>query len=237
MRNQIVNIYGDSIMRGTVIDSGHRYHSTMPGLLKWLGELSGLRFRNRAHFGITIEKGKQVLEKDLQSGVDCGYAVLSFGGNDCSFAWEEIAADPMREHLPFTDIATFKATCVEMIGQLEKRGIRPILATLPPLIAERHLTFVGKSEEGCRNILHWLGDVNMIYRFHEMYSNAVVQIAEKTNTILVDVRNRFLEKRNLTELVGLDGVHLSPEGYRLYVQIFADFVEGKKKTPSQMVFA
>ena len=123
-----------------------------------------------------------------------------------------------------------------MVQRIKQFEITPVLVTMPPLHAERHLDFVGKNEEGRQNILRFLGDAGMIYRFHEMYSNAVAQCAEKTNCILMDVRKRFLDKRNFQDLIGLDGVHLSQQGYRLYTQAFAEFIEERKKNPSQRVF-
>jgi len=228
-------IYGDSLMRATVIDDTMRYHSTI-GM--WLARLSrfGIEFKNRAHFGVTIEKGKTLLQKDLLKGAEYDYAVLEYGGNDCSFAWEEVATDPAADHQPFTTPERFRDICTEMVGTLKDAEITPVLVTLPPLDAERHLEFIGKTEQGRSNILKWLGDAQMIYRFHEMYSNIIEKVAKQTGSILVDVRHRFLSKHNLRDLVGLDGVHLSPAGYWVYQQAFADFIKVHRKNPSRLVF-
>lgn len=232
----IVNMYGDSLLRGTVIDENMRYHATIPQLLEKLGDKFGLLFKNRAHFGSTITRGDGVLQKDLNNGLGCGYALVEFGGNDCSFAWDEVAADPFADHKPFTSLESFKETLTGMVQKLEAEPVTPVLMTLPPLDAERHLQFIGKTEAARKNILQWLGDVQMIYRFHELYSLAVAQVAKQTKAILVDVRQRFLGRHDLRSLVGLDGIHLSEKGYGIMAQAFADFIQARRTQPPRLVY-
>ncbi|MDL2218721.1 SGNH/GDSL hydrolase family protein [Ruminococcaceae bacterium OttesenSCG-928-O06] len=231
-----VQLYGDSLMRGTVIEKGERYRSVIGEMLERLGQCFGLCFTSRAHFGSTIEKGWQNLQKDLARGLSCDFAVVEFGGNDCSFDWQAVAEDPAGEHPPFTTPERFEALLGEMATRLQQADVTPVLMTLPPIDATRHLQFIGKTEEGRRNILQWLGDVQMIYRFHELYSNIVAGVAKKTGSILVDVRRRFLDRHDYTALVGSDGVHLTREGYALVCQAFADFVAARRQAPATKVF-
>lgn len=226
--NYTVSIYGDSIMRGTVIDENCRYHSTIGGWLAHLGERFSLDFRNKAHFGITVQRGQQLLEKDLKKGLHCDYALLEFGGNDCSFNWEQVGAYPDAEHLPATDPEEFGQRLMVMALQVRQNGATPVLMTLPPLDAERHLNFISR-ESDREGILRWLGDVHMIYRFHELYSSAITRVAKVTRSLLVDVRSAFLDKHNLRELVGEDGVHPSPKGYKLICSVFDDFITQRRK--------
>lgn len=232
--SSVVSIYGDSIMRGTVIDESSRYHSTIGGWLRHLGDSFGLTFTNRAHFGITVQKGQQLLERDLKKGLDSDYVLLEFGGNDCSFNWEEVAADPTQDHQPATDPGEFGQRLMVMALQVKQSGATPVLMTLPPLDAERHLDFISR-EGGRDGILAWLGDVHMIYRFHELYSNAICQVAEVTRSLLVDVRSAFLDKHNLRQLVGDDGVHPSPQGYQLICRVFDDFITQRRKMQPVLV--
>lgn len=226
--NSVVSIYGDSIMRGTVIDKSNRYHSTIGGWLRQLGDSFGLIFNNRAHFGITVQKGQQLLERDLKKGLDSKYVLLEFGGNDCSFDWEAVAQSPLADHRPATEPEEFGQRLMVMALQVRQNGATPVLMTLPPLDAERHLDFISR-DGGRDGILRWLGDVQMIYRFHELYSSAIVQVAKVTRSLLVDVRGAFLDKHNLRQLVGEDGVHPSPEGYRLICSVFDDFITQRRK--------
>ncbi|MDL2324208.1 SGNH/GDSL hydrolase family protein [Ruminococcaceae bacterium OttesenSCG-928-A16] len=229
MQNPVkVTIYGDSIMRGTVMDEKGHYRATMPKLLAKIEEKFAVVVQNRARFGITVQKGKKILEKDLAAGLSCQYALVEFGGNDCSFAWHEVAAAPQQTHLPFTQLKDFKTTYINMVGQLQQAGVTPILMTLPPVDAERHLQHVsGGNAQNQKNILAWLGDTQMIYRFHELYSNTVAQIAQQTGALVLDVRDYFLDKHNLKSLIGKDGVHPTSQGYALVLAAAMDFIRSK----------
>lgn len=229
----IVNIYGDSIMRGTVIDDNHRYHTTISDLLRHLTGSFDILFKNKARFGITVTRGQQILEKDLRTGLACDYALLAFGGNDCSFNWAEVSANPQLEHQPATDPEEFGQRLLVMALQVKQGGATPILMTLPPLDAERHLDFISKGNDK-KSILAWLGDVQMIYRFHELYSSAIHRVAKTTHSLLVDVRAAFLDKHNIHQLVGQDGVHPSPAGYSLICQTFDDFITQRRKLQPQL---
>lgn len=231
-----VVIYGDSIMRATVLDDTNRYRATISGILDRLDEAYQIDFKNRAHFGITCTRGADLLERDLQKGLECDYAVVEFGGNDCSFLWEEVAEDPDYDHQPNTAVQTFGETLTAMVEKLQAAGVPPILMTLPPVDAERHLHFIGRDDTGRRNILQWLGDAHMIYRFHELYSRTIEKVARRTGTILVDVRGRFLDKHNLKELLGEDGIHLSEAGYKIIGETFADFIEAHRTQPPRLVY-
>jgi hypothetical protein len=102
-----------------------------------------------------------------------------------------------------------------MAQSLLSNGIQPILMTLPPLDAERYLRFIGRLGNDTDAVLHWLGDVQMIYRWQELYSNGVVRLADSLNLPLVDVRSRFLSRRDYRSLIARDGIHLTEAGYGL----------------------
>ena len=87
--------------------------------------------------------------------------------------------------------------------------------SLPPLDAQRYLDFIGRLGSDTGRILRWLGDVQMIYRYQEMYSAAVSQLAARLDLPLIDVRSRFLARRDYTELIARDGIHLTQTGYEL----------------------
>ena len=220
-------IYGDSIMKGTVMDPSCRYHARADELLKGLMAKFNIRFENRARFGSTVEKGLAAVRRDLESKpLECEYAVVEFGGNDCNFKWNEVADDPEREHLPFTTRDAFVDLYTEAVISLQKRNIKTVLMTLPPIDAEKYLSFIAKSGSDPNRILKWLGDTQMIYRFHESYSNLVVKIAKATRSYIVDVRSYFLDKHNYRELICDDGLHPTEAGYGLIIKAFEDFVTG-----------
>lgn len=216
-------IYGDSVMKGTVIDRAYRYHALMEEYLAKFRERFAVETENRSRFGITVEKGYSLLRQDLEKGIACDYALVEFGGNDCNFKWNEISVLPESEHKPITQLSKFKETYRSMVRDLKQANIQPVLMTLPPIDAERYLAFLGRNGNDPKQILRWLGDVQRIYRFHESYSNAIVHIAEETDCPLVDVRSYFLDQARFRDLICIDGVHPSEAGYQLVCQAFTDF--------------
>ena len=210
-----LQIYGDSIMKAVVVDENFKYKSLSRSILENLQQQTGLETVNRAHFGYTSEKGQVVLQRDLEKGLDCRFALLEFGGNDCDHNWAEVAADPDGEHLPQTALQTFLDNLRSMAQSLRSHGIQPILMTLPPLDAQRYLDFIGRLGSDKAAVLHWLGDVQMIYRWQEMYSAAISRLAIQLNLPLADVRSRFLSRRDYQSLIARDGIHLTEAGYQL----------------------
>lgn len=231
-----VNIYGDSIMRATVMDENRHYHATMPTLLKELTAQYGLVFSLRTYFGSTIGRGAKLLQKDVEKGLDCRFALVEYGGNDCSYVWDEVAANPLASHEPLTLIGQFRTTLAHMVHTLQGAGVTPVLMTLPPVDAERHLHFIGKDETARQNILQWLGDTQTIYRFHEYYSDAIAKVALETGAILVDVRHQFLHRHDMKDLIGIDGVHLTPKGYQIVLETFSDFIAAHRRQPGLALF-
>ncbi len=229
--NLKVTIYGDSIMKATVPDESFRYHFTIKPYLEKLQNMFPVEIRNRAVFGSCIAKGEKQLAVDLDRAEIGDVALLEFGGNDCNFHWNEVAQAPDSEHLPFTTLDSFISTLHKMAKQLVQRGIKPVLMTLPPIDSARYLKFIGRDGTDCRNILKWLGDVNMIYRFHEMYSNAVAKFAFKNDFELVDVRSDFLSKHNYNELISDDGIHPSKKGYDLIFESFSKVLSRRFSNP------
>jgi len=210
-----IQVYGDSLMKAIVVDDNYKYRPLEKRLIAQLQEDTGTEIINRARFGCTSQKGQTVLQRDLEKGLDCTHALLEFGGNDCDFNWPEVAAAPDGEHQPHTPLQQFLDTMTCMVKSLLSVGVKPVLMTLPPLNAQRYLDFIGRNGSDTGRILHWLGDVQMIYRYQEMYSGAIVRLAGKLNLPLIDVRSRFLERRDYGNLIARDGIHLTEAGYGL----------------------
>lgn len=220
-----IRIYGDSIMKGTVITQAMRYKATICGYLSRLSEKFGLQAESRARFGMTIDKGAEILEKDLAEGMDCRAVLLEFGGNDCDYDWKAISNDPNARHEPKTQLPRFISLYAEMIERLQERGIRPLVMTLPPIDAQRYLDFLCHMGNDKENILRWLGDVQRIYRTQERYSNAAARVAEAAGATLVDIRAHFLAMEDLSLFMGGDGIHPTVAGYELIYRGFESFIE------------
>ncbi len=218
-------IYGDSIMKGTILDTGYRYHAIMNEYLIRLYERFGIEAENRARFGITVQRGHSILLRDIDEGLDCELALVEFGGNDSDFKWNEISMEPDKEHLPLTSMADFKQNIAAMTEELRAQGVQPIMMTLPPIEPNRYLDFVSRNGNSRENILKWLGYVEKIYETHKSYSDAVAEIAQERIVPLVDVRSAFPSGNALGEYMCIDGVHPDKKGYRLIADSFASFFE------------
>ena len=210
-----LQIYGDSIMKAVLVDENYKYRPISKPLLAKLQSETGVETVNRAHFGYTAAKGQTVLQRDLEKGLDCQTVLLEFGGNDCDFNWSKVAAAPEEDHQPNTPLQTFLQTLQNMVLSLRKAGVQPMLMTLPPLDAQRYLDFIGRLGSDTKAILRWLGDVQMIYRYQEMYSHSISRLAARLDAPLLDIRSTFLSRRDYGRLIARDGIHLTQAGYEL----------------------
>lgn len=228
-----IAVYGDSLLRGTIIDDSLHYHATVKELMPAFEQAVGASVRNRARFGCTIEKGAAFLQQDLSEGLRCDYALIEFGGNDCSFDWQAVSDDPSAPHQPFTPLQAFEQTCRSMVASLKSHGITPVLMTLPPIDALRHFAFISRGKNA-DNILRFLGDEHMIYRFHELYSSTLASVAAATGSLLVKVRESFLRRHDANQLVGLDGIHLRREGYEQVFTALREFALNRRAAASSL---
>lgn len=211
-----VYVYGDSLMKATMPDTAFRYHFHMDEL-RGRYHSDEVRLTNRAKMGATVSKGRSLVEHDVARGLDARYALVAYGGNDSDFDWAEISARPEEEHRPRTELPLFRRILGETVDKLRQAGVQPVMMTLPPVDAERYLSFICRDGLSRANILRWLGDVQRIYRYQEAYSETVADVATRRDVPLVEVRRAFLLDRQTPQLIAADGIHLTMPGYvKLY---------------------
>lgn len=218
-------IYGDSLMKGAIPVALTRYQFIIGKYLDKILERLPLNILNRARFGAPVTKGASMLEQDLARNITAKYTLLEYGGNDCNFDWSAISANPAGTHLPKTDLETFTNTLSSMTDALVKAGSQPVLMTLPPIDAEKYLDHICSAGCSRENILTWLGDTNMIYRFQELYSDAIGTLAVRKGLPLVNVRPLFLDKHNYKQLISPDGIHPSELGYDIMYSALSQRLE------------
>ena len=152
-------------------------------------------------------------------GVDA--AVLEYGGNDSDFAWGDVAASPFAVHRSRTGLVDFQQKLRTVVWQLQSKGIRVIMMSLPPLDAERYLDWISRGDEQRKDsIMSFLGDVSRIYRYQEIYSNAVTKIALENGCEFVDVRQEFLQSDSFRDLMCADGIHPNEKGQKVIIDAF-----------------
>ena len=225
MRKQ-VQIYGDSVMRGVILGEDNRYCFSRGGKIDAFMQEFPVDIQNKSSFGCTVTKGCQLLEKGLkkQEASPCDMILVEYGGNDCDFNWEEVAAAPEAEHLPKTPLSKFEGMMRGAVKAIKDKVITPLLMSLPPIDAERYIGWITKTGLSKQNIVKWLGDVHMIYRFQELYSNTIGKIARETGSFFVDVRSYFLDKHNYKHLFCADGIHPNVDGHELIRVAFGEFM-------------
>ncbi len=218
-------IYGDSILRGITYSAETQRHKLCQGYkLNTLSDI-GYEVINHARMGATIHKGFAVLDGTLTEDIAKGSTVLlEFGGNDSDYTWGEISDDPHAIHLPHTSEDDFLHLYGKAIETAKVRGASVVLSSLVPIDAYRYMHTIsrGRSYE---NILAWLGDVSMLYRYHEHYNMLVRSLARKYDCPLLDVREQFLLAHNYKDLISEDGIHPTEEGHALVESSIRQYLE------------
>ncbi len=208
-------IFGDSIAKGIVLDPLRmKYILTDFGIGKYLEKSSGAEVLNYAKFGCTVTKGQTVFEKHKQEIDQSDTVILEFGGNDCDHTWGEIAENPEGTFDANTNLETFEAVYEEFTKRILSLGKKVVILTLPPIDAKKYFKWISTGKNSA-NIIKWLGSVDYIYRWHEMYNQSVCAVARKTGAMLIDLRSIFLKLRNYSDYLCDDGIHPNEAGYRL----------------------
>ena len=218
-----VYIYGDSLLKATMPDEGYHYHFHYDEVLQRYPERR-TQVVNRSKMGATISKGESLVQHDLNRGLEADYALVAYGGNDSDYDWAAIDADPAGDHRPRTELPAFREKLRHTVTMLRERGIQPVLMSLPPIDAARYLAFICRDGLRKERIMDWLGDVQMIYRHQEMYSDAVTQLAYAEGLPLIPVREEFLNDHRLMRLTAADGIHLTMPGYERLFDTLADWL-------------
>jgi acyl-CoA thioesterase-1 len=226
-----VQVFGDSILKGVMLDNkSMRYFISKENGVDDLERALPVNIKNNSKFGGTVEYGYKQLQNFLDKGLHCDIALIEYGGNDCDYNWDEVSDDPDRAHFPHTPIKLFEETLRKMVEKVKKAGILPLMMSLPPVDAQRYFAWITRKGQSKANILKFLGDIEHIYRFHELYSNIITRVAYDTNSLFVDVRRYFLLSRNFKDLICDDGIHPNAEGHKLINQAFIDFALSYKNS-------
>ena len=231
--HHVLNIFGDSIMKGVLLDEETKKYilsSNAPG--DEVAKNMNIDVFNRSVFGCTVVKGAKLVSSAIENGRvgGDGLVLIEYGGNDCNFEWKDVSAFPENAHDPVTPLKQFEKLYSNLIDGIKNAGITPVIMSLPPIEPSRYLAWITKDGLSAENILKWLGDVNMIYRFQELYSNAISKIAYKTNSLFIDVRSYFLDKHNYGKLLCADGIHPNKEGQKLITEAIIDFYQSSSAT-------
>ncbi|MBQ3708559.1 MAG: SGNH/GDSL hydrolase family protein [Clostridia bacterium] len=219
-------IFGDSILRGIYVDEETRVHRLYRERIGNLSASTGCEVKNCSVMGATVETGEELLRRKFQPEDGDGPAtvIFEFGGNDCDYKWQDISANPGGEFSPNTPADRFIAGYGKCIEYAKSLGSRVFLCNLVPLDAGRYIEWISRNLSKA-NILSWLGDTSMLYRWQEYYNRTAEQIAAKYGCPLIDIRSPFLMSHSYSGLLSPDGIHPTVEGHRVIDGLIAEAVK------------
>lgn len=211
-----VCVFGDSIAKGVVYDQEKKKYIFLgESFVNLLSSEKQIEILNFSKFGCTVDKGLQTVGKNIERIGSCDLVALEFGGNDCDFDWEQVAADPEAEHLPKTPIRKFVDLYKSLIETVRQAGKKIVVLNLPPLDENKYFKWISRGRSA-ENILKWLGGATrFIYHWQESYSVAVSGIANALQVPLLDIRSIFLRNRRYPDFLCEDGIHPNLAGHRL----------------------
>ncbi|MDF3001536.1 MAG: hydrolase family protein [Bacillota bacterium] len=208
-------ILGDSVAKGVIFDGvKNKYRLLKESFAQIIASQNNIPILNLSKFGCTISTGEEILKKHESELSYYDYTILEFGGNDCDYNWAEVSAHPHKQHLCNTPVPDFLDKYKELIARVKQNGGKPVLMNLPPIDATRYFQWISKGLNG-KNIMNFLGEVDRIYRWQEMYSTAVDDLAEKEQVPLIDIRSGFMNNGNYSDYLCEDGIHPNEKGHLL----------------------
>ena len=223
MKSKIL-VAGDSIAKGIMYDPDHkRYAHSHKGFCDLIAPYLSVPLKNAARFGQTIRPGFDRLRRDI-AGLGPDIVLIEFGGNDCNYDWDEVAAAPDKDHIPATPVCEYERILNETILYCLEHGCTPVLMSLPPLDAERFLRWVGRDDPMRESILQWLGTVMHIYWWHEQYSSAIQQAALRHRVGYIDIRRAFLARGDFRDHLCIDGMHPNEQGHFLMARTCLSYI-------------
>ncbi len=234
---QSVCVFGDSVSKGVVFDSVQKKYTLLKDcFVNMLQNSANIVINNYSKFGCTITKGCDLLKKHQEELRKYDYTVLEFGGNDCDFDWREVAASPEGQHLPKTPVSVFEERYGKLIATVKKCGSIPVLLSLPPIDAKRYFEWISRGLNA-DNILRFLGDIEYIYRWHEMYNLAVYRLAIANQIPLIDISSSFLQTENYQQLICEDGIHPNEKGHKLIGETISRYIGSLNRSSADAEFA
>jgi acyl-CoA thioesterase I len=234
---QSICVFGDSVSKGVVFDSVQKKYTLLKNsFVNMIVHSVNISVNNYSKFGCTVTKGSEVLKKHQDELNQYDYTVLEFGGNDCDLDWTEVAAAPDSAHQAKTPVSVFEESYSRLIETVKKCGGNPVLLSLPPIDAKKYFAWISRGLNA-ENILRFLGDIEFIYRWHEMYNLAVYRLAIAHQIPLIDISSVFLGTENYQHLICEDGIHPNEGGHKLIGETITRYLNALNRIPLNTNFA
>ncbi|MGN1094805.1 MAG: SGNH/GDSL hydrolase family protein, partial [Eubacteriales bacterium] len=208
-----VMVFGDSVMRGVTLDENTNRYVTHRGRFDSVMQRFHVSIENNARFGFTVERGFDQIKKTISKAHHPDIVLLEYGGNDCNFDWKAVSERPAEEHFPVLSPEKFESIYNEMLDYIISIGSLPVIILPPPIDSEKFLDWVCRPGLSKENIISWLGEVSLIYRWQEHYSRICERIAHERDLPMIDLRTQFVISHEYSSLICADGIHPTEKGH------------------------
>ena len=103
--------------------------------------------------------------------------------------------------------------------------------SLPPVDSDKYYEYIISKGVDRSSLLKFLGTPLSIYRYQELYSDAILKLARSEELPFVDVRSAFLEciGSPFSQLISGDGLHPTEKGYEIVARCFRERLESIKE--------
>lgn len=219
-------IYGDSILRGITYSEQLGRHKLCSGYRLESVSALGYEIKNRCRMGATILRGMDILEKTLDECDENSVVLFEFGGNDCDHDWHAVSEHPSEQHSSRISKEAFAECYKNAISKVRAAGAEVIMANMIPIDADRYMQTISQGNS-YENILSWLGDASMLYRFQEHYNRIVERLSLEMSCPLIDLRSEFLLSHDYKALISHDGIHPTEVGHDLIESTLCDFLKSR----------
>jgi len=219
-------LLGDSVMKGVIYKGnlGLKSYALCDEATSAPFAEHGIELVNRSKMGATVEYCKENFNKLTHDLPGSGCNVLfSYGGNDSDFDWKAVSEAPTAHHDPKISAEEFRNIYRENIENARAEGARVVMTNLIPIDPDRYFDRITQGLNAY-NILKWLGDKSMLYRWHEYYNSLVEKIAAECACPIIDVRSAFLLSHDYKSLICADGIHPTEEGHLLIRKTIAEAI-------------
>ncbi len=212
-----ITVFGDSVALGCgYLD--HKFTLLPTRAATVVAEKRCAELDNRSQIGQTIRRLTQ--KKRIEQYLDelnptkRNVAVLSVGGNDCDYLWQEVAAAPLTAHPCKVEIEEFRTLYLDAIRKLQTR-VPVFCVGCTPISPQWYYRRISEIADGAQVLRFLRGDVNAIGRRQEYYNALIRAMAEETNATYLDARSAFLPLADFETFLCDDGIHLSEKGQQL----------------------
>ena len=217
-----ITVIGDSVSKGVILED-NKIKTLETNAVHIVGEYLNTKIENNSIFGQTLQRvyTRGILEKYLNAidENERNVLVLSLGGNDCDFNWQDVAKDPKKEHSSKTSPMEFLRYLDEITQKLLKKRVKVLFTTLFPVDSNRYFNnVISKLCEG-EKVLDFLdGDLSNIHRHQEVFNEMICYNANKYGCKIIDIRTLFLLSVNYLSFVSSDGIHPNNAGQNKIAQ-------------------